>query len=90
MCYLLFHDFVEFWNNGINIHHWNTDFKNAEVLTILFTVVYLIPRSESRDGNKRDQIGNYCIKLASDDDGSLDQGSCSGSTKRWSDNILLM
>lgn len=41
---------------------------------------------------QRNQVGGSCIKLASDDDdgSSLDQGHCSGSGERWSDNEYIV
>lgn len=30
------------------IHQWDTDFNKSELLTIIFTVVSLVPRIESR------------------------------------------
>lgn len=36
----------------VPIHQWNADFNNAEVFTIMFTVLSLVPRIECRDGSR--------------------------------------
>ena len=42
---------MSLFNSGITmvlIHQWDTDFNKSELLTIIFTVVSLVPRIESR------------------------------------------